>query len=117
MTEKQYNLRAGYYHNYTGICSDTDENLTTNKVVDLLNEQEEEISNLQLIIGVNGKAYRKSVKEYEEFIEELEQENEQLKKEKKELQCQCNLLREQKNEFHRIALENGNRVGQLEKRK
>lgn len=50
-----------------------------------LNEQEEEISNLKSIIEVNGKAYRKSVKEYEEFIEELEQENEQLKKVMNEL--------------------------------
>ena len=57
--------------------------LSSEEIVDRLNEQEEEISNLQLIIGVNGKAYRKSVKEYEEFIEELEQENEQLKKELK----------------------------------
>ena len=29
-----------------------------------------------------------------------------LKEEKKELQLQCNLLREQANEFHRIAREN-----------
>ena len=49
MTEKQYNLRAGYYHNYTGICSDTDENLTTNGGVDLLNKQEETIQNQKKI--------------------------------------------------------------------
>lgn len=47
MSEKQYNLRAGYYHNYTGIGRDTDENLTTNKVVDLLNNQEERIKELE----------------------------------------------------------------------
>jgi len=51
---KQFNLRAGYYHEYTGIGRDTDENLTTNKVVDLLNEQEKEIQQLKLIIdGLN----------------------------------------------------------------
>jgi len=42
-------------------------------------------------------------------------ENFNLKEEKKELQLQCNLLREQANEFHRIARENANRGGQLEK--
>lgn len=35
--------------------------------------------------------------------------------EKKELKVQCNLLREQANEFHRGARENANRAGQLEK--
>ena len=39
----------------------------------------------------------------------------ELAEEKKELQFQCNLLREQANEFHRGARENANRVGQLEK--
>ena len=39
----------------------------------------------------------------------------ELAEEKKELQFQCNLLREQSNEFHRRAIENANRVGQLEK--
>ena len=38
-----------------------------------------------------------------------------LIKENKELQVQCNLLREQANEFHRGARENANRAGQLEK--
>lgn len=49
MSEKIYNLRAGYYDNYTGICicSDTDENLTTNEVVDLLNEQDDKIKQLE----------------------------------------------------------------------
>lgn len=54
MIEKQYNLRAGYYHNYTGICSDTDENLTTNEVVDLLNGQDAEIKELKKIIKKIG---------------------------------------------------------------
>lgn len=39
----------------------------------------------------------------------------ELAEEKKELQVQCNLLREQANEFHRGARENANRVRQLEK--
>lgn len=39
----------------------------------------------------------------------------ELHEEKKELQVQCNLLREQANEFHRGARENANRVGQLER--
>lgn len=50
-----------------------------------------------------------------EFLNKLNDENKELKEEKKEFNCQCNLLREQANEFHHIALENGNRVGQLEK--
>ena len=36
-------------------------------------------------------------------------------KELMELQVQCNLLREQANEFHRGAIENVNRAGQLER--
>lgn len=39
----------------------------------------------------------------------------ELHEEKKELHVQCNLLREQANEFHRGARENANGVGQLEK--
>ena len=39
----------------------------------------------------------------------------ELNDENKEFQVQCNLLREQANEFHRIARENVNRAGQLEK--
>ena len=53
MTEKQYDLRAGYYYEYTGICSDTDENLTTNEVVDLLNKQEKRINQLENYIKSN----------------------------------------------------------------
>ncbi len=47
MSENIYNLRAGYYYNYTGICKNSEENLTTNEVVDLLNEQEEKINQLK----------------------------------------------------------------------
>ena len=47
MTEKQYNLRAGYYDEYTGICGSNDENFTTNEVVDLLNEQNKIIKELE----------------------------------------------------------------------
>lgn len=50
-----------------------------------------------------------------DLLNDLNDENEQLKKEKKELKVQCNLLREQANEFHRGARENANRAGQLEK--
>ena len=39
----------------------------------------------------------------------------ELAEKNNELQFQCNLLREQANEFHRGARENANRVGQLEK--
>jgi len=55
------------------------DSLEAEEIVDLLNEQEEVITNLRLSIEVTGKAYRKSVKDYEEFIEELEKENVQLK--------------------------------------
>ena len=61
MSEKIYNLRAGYYHNYTGICicSDTDENLTTNEVVDLLNEKEKQIKQLEKELSeMKDKAYK-----------------------------------------------------------
>ena len=39
----------------------------------------------------------------------------ELNDENKELRIQYNHIREQSNEFHRIARENANRVGQLEK--
>ena len=45
--EKRYCVRAGYWHNYTGIGRCKDENLTTNKVCDLINEQHETIQRLQ----------------------------------------------------------------------
>lgn len=57
MTEKQYNLRAGYYYEYTGICSDTDENLTTNEVVRLLNELSEEKEELKQELFESKKDY------------------------------------------------------------
>ena len=47
MTEnKRYCVRAGYWHNYTGIGRCEDENLTTNEVCDLINEQNETIQEL-----------------------------------------------------------------------
>lgn len=82
MSKKEYNLRAGYYHNYTGICSNTDENLTTNEVVDLLNKKEEQIKELK----EENKALKNTIKMYSnatrndiDYIKELEEENEQMK--------------------------------------
>lgn len=49
------------------------------------------------------------------LLNKFYEEKEQLTKENKELQFQCNMLREQSNEFHRGARENANRVGQLKK--
>lgn len=47
MTENErYCVRAGYWHNYTGIGRCEDENLTTNEVCDLINEQHETIQEL-----------------------------------------------------------------------
>lgn len=77
MTEKRFDWDMNGIFDYEN--DDEDYISEYEDLSDLLNEQEEEISNLQLIRRVNEKAYRKSVKEYEEFIEELEQENEQLK--------------------------------------
>ena len=48
-------------------------------------------------------------------IDEVLSKLNELTEEKKEFQFQCNLLREQANEFHRGARENANRVGQLER--
>ena len=47
MTEKQYNLRAGYYDEYTGICGGNDENFTTNEVCDKLNSLVDENEQLK----------------------------------------------------------------------
>ena len=44
---ERYCVRAGYWHNYTGIGRCEDENLTTNKVCDLINEQNETIQRLE----------------------------------------------------------------------
>ena len=43
---ERYCVRAGYWHNYTGIGRCEDENLTTNEVCDLINEQNETIQEL-----------------------------------------------------------------------
>lgn len=77
MTEKRFNLRAGYYHNYTGICSDTDENLTTNNVVDLLNEQGKTIKELEK--DLNDALNR--IEERSIDVQLLKEENGNLKKE------------------------------------
>lgn len=51
MTEnKRFNLRAGYYDEYTGICGGNNENFTTNEVVDLLNNQDMHIFLLKCVI-------------------------------------------------------------------
>ena len=48
MTENErYCVRAGYWHNYTGIGRCEDENLTTNEVCDIINEQNETIQRLE----------------------------------------------------------------------
>ena len=44
---ERYCVRAGYWHNYTGIGRCEDENLTTNEVCDLINEQHETIQRLE----------------------------------------------------------------------
>ena len=75
---KQYYVRAGYWHNYTGIGKYEDENLTTNEVRDLINKQHETIQ--QLETQLNHNKYR--FNEYEETINrlnKLNKENEQLK--------------------------------------
>ena len=43
---ERYCVRAGYWHNYAGIGRCEDENLTTNEVCDLINEQNETIQEL-----------------------------------------------------------------------
>lgn len=48
-------------------------------------------------------------------LTEIEDMLNSLNDEKKELRIQYNFIREQSNEFHRMARENANRVGRLEK--
>lgn len=50
-----------------------------------------------------------------ELLNDLVDENEQLKSEKKDMQILINTISDQRNEFHRGARENANRVGKLEK--
>ena len=50
-----------------------------------------------------------------DLLNELNDENEQLKSEKKDMQILINTISDQRNEFHRGARENANRVGKLEK--
>ena len=63
MTEKRFNLRAGYYDEYTGICGGNDENFTTNEVVYLLNEQDARIKELE--------KKNTDLKQYKEWQEEI----------------------------------------------
>lgn len=58
MTEKRYCVRAGYWHEYTGIGRNEDENLTTNEACDIINEQDETIQEKQHTINEMAKAIR-----------------------------------------------------------
>jgi len=110
MIKKQYNLRAGYYDEYTGICtcSDTDENLTTNEVVDLLNEQDKTIKELKqdndikfwklqcihyfnsnsLFMSEISRAIKKGYEvsdKFQEYLDELKENNKEIKEKNERL--------------------------------
>lgn len=75
MTEKRFNLRAGYYDEYTGICGGNDENFTTNEVVYLLNEQDEAINELKYSNHSRAKIIIRLI----DKINQLEKKNTDLK--------------------------------------
>ena len=83
-------------------------NLTIEEVVDLLNELNDENQRITSLLQSERRELIEQNNNYLKLLNELNDEN-------KEFQVQCNLLREQANEFHRIARENVNRAGQLEK--
>ena len=83
-------------------------NLTIEEVVDLLNELNDENQRITSLLQSERRELIEQNNNYRKLLNELNDEN-------KEFQVQCNLLREQANEFHRIARENVNRAGQLEK--
>lgn len=66
MTEKQYNLRAGYYDEYTGICGGNDENFTTNEVCDKLNSLVDENEQLKKELT--------KLKEWEKYVGDIKRE-------------------------------------------
>jgi len=89
MTEKRFNLRAGYYDEYTGICGGNNENFTTNEVVELLNNQDDKIRELQerndrqrkrldnlyqLILNRDYDGQEELIKELEEYEQSLQDE-------------------------------------------
>ena len=83
-------------------------NLPIEEVVDLLNELNDENQRITSLLQSERRELIEQNNNYRKLLNELNDEN-------KEFQVQCNLLREQANEFHRIARENVNRAGQLEK--
>lgn len=80
-------------------------------VKDLLNALHEEDEELK----TKNNAYLQDIEMFKEENTTLKLENEQLKESKKELQFQLNICADHRNEFHRVARENGNCVGKLEK--
>ena len=79
MTEKQYNVRAGYYYEYTGICRNKEENLTTNEVCDKLNSLIDKNEQLQKKIQELEIGENEIILKQETTINQLIKENKQLK--------------------------------------
>ena len=60
-----------------------------------------------LVDNITGKEYESNFEDIVDLLNELHEEN-------NELRLQLNLCSDQRNEFHRGARENANRVGKLE---
>lgn len=69
MTEKRYDVRAGYYHEYTGICRNKEDNLTTNEVCDKLNSLVDENEQLKKQLNDIQNYINDTINENEEAME------------------------------------------------
>ena len=105
MTEKEgFKVTNISENGNTGLFWSGKDNLSVYDVVRLLNELHDENKELNEKYGAQRYLY-----------EQLKSDYNNLREENTDLEFKCNMLREQKNEFHRRARENANRVGQLEK--
>ena len=68
----KYCVRAGYWHEYTGIGRDKDENLTTNEVCNELNSLQKQLDEVTNLL-------HKEIKTSENVFDGLMQENKELR--------------------------------------
>ena len=68
----KYCVRAGYWHEYTGIGRDKDENLTTNEVCNKLNSLQKQLDEVTNLL-------HKEIKTSENVFDGLMQENKELR--------------------------------------
>lgn len=99
--------------------------LNSSHTLDLLNSLSEENEHLKKLLKCSREEANDYCEElmgkdefirlYKRIVDELEEENEKLKSENKDMRVLINNISDQRDEFHRGARENANRVERLKK--